>query len=237
MRLRKLLIAGSAVAAAAAFALVPAAQATTPGGDVDSIHVGLNTSGSYPITGVLKSGTSVTMEVFGTPTKLGCSSGSLAGTAHAGSPAPNPAMNFTTLSLTCDSFIPDQTVTMNVPVNGCANWRWDANALVHDGLTDTGPKGGGKFEEVLGSINLPTGCNVTVVAGPCTVTVGGSTTSNFDENKGGGVQNLNLKGAGLEVRSASFLCFGAVSGGDPLAMNSVNFNIASSNGAINLRDN
>jgi hypothetical protein len=237
MHVRKFLIAGSAIAAAAAFALVPTAQASTPGGDVDSIRVGSNITGSYPITGVLKAGMSVTVEVFGSPMKLGCSSGSFAGTVHAGSPAPNPAFNFTSLSATCDSFIPDQTVTINVPVNGCANWSWDVNALVHDGLTDAGPKGGGKYEEVLGSFNLPTGCNVTVVAGPCTVTVGGSTTSNFDENKSGGVQNLNLKGAGLMFRSASFLCFGQVSVGDPITMNSVNFNIASTNGQIDLRDN
>jgi hypothetical protein len=237
MRFRKLLIAGSAIAAVAAFAMVPVAQATTLGGDVDSIRVGANTSGSYPITGVLKSGTSVTMEVFGSPTKLGCSSGSIAGSAHAGSPAPNPAMNFTTLTLTCDSFIPDQTLTFNVPVTGCANWRWSSLALVHDGLTDTGPKGGGKFQEVLGSLNVSSGCPMTMVTGPCNATIVGSTTSNFDENKGGGIQNLNLKGNGLTFLTASFLCFGAIAVGDVLTMNSVNFNIASTNGAIDLRDN
>ena len=236
MRLRKLLIAGSAVAAAAAFALVPVAQASTPGGNVGSVRVGANTTGDHAITGTLKSGTSVTMEVYGEPMKLGCTSGSIAGTAHAGTA--NPAFNFTTLSLICDSWVIDQTVRISVPANGCANWTWSSSALVHDGLTDYGPKGA-KFQEVLGALNLPTGCNVTVVAGPCTVTVGGTTTSNFYERKSSTVatQGLNLKGSGLTVRSAGFLCLGAVSVGDPLTMNSVDFNIASTNGAVDFRDN
>jgi hypothetical protein len=51
------------------------------------------------------------------------------------------------------------------------------------------------------------------------------------------VQNLNLKGSGLQVRSASFLCFGQVGVGDPITMNSVNFNIASASGPIDFRDN
>jgi hypothetical protein len=239
MRLRKILIAGSAIAAAAALALIPAAQASTPGGNVGSIRVGTNTTGNHPVTLGLKSGTSVTMNVFGTPTKFTCSAGGATGTAHAGSPAPNPAINFTGLSITCDSFIANQTVTITVPTNGCVNWTWSAAALVHDGLTDTGPKGG-KFQEVLGALNLPTGCDATASAGPCTITIGGSTTANFDEDKnpGAGVtQNLNLKGNGLVVRSASFLCLGSVSVGSALTMNSVNYNVSSVNGAIDFRDN
>jgi hypothetical protein len=79
---------------------------------------------------------------------------------------------------------------------------------------------------------------VTIVAGPCTITVGGSTTSNFDENKGGGgVQNLNLKGSGLVVKSASFLCLGAYSVGSAITMNSVSINVGSVAGAIDFRDN
>jgi hypothetical protein len=236
MQLRKILIAGSAIAAAAAFALVPAAQASTPGGNVGSIRVGTNTTGFHSISGAIKSGASVTMNVYGSPTKLSCWSGWLSGAARAGYPAFNPVLTFTTLSLTCDSFIPDETVTLNVPANGCANWTWSTSALVHDGLVDSGPKGA-KFQEVLGALNLTGTCVVTLVAGPCTVTIGGSTTSNFDENKGSGVQNLNLKASGLTVLSASFLCLGAATVGSALTMNSVNYNIASNSGAIDFRDN
>jgi hypothetical protein len=237
MRLRKILIAGSAIAAAAALALVPAAQATTPGGNVGSIRVGANTTGNHPVTGTLKSGISVTMNVYGSPTKFTCSSGTLAGVVHAGSPAPSPAFTFTTLSLTCDSFIPDTIVTITLPGSGCANWTWSASALVHDGLSDLGPKGG-KFQEVLGVFNLFTGCYVTMTAGPCTVTIGGSTTSNFYEAKSSTVatQGLNLKSSGLTVKSASFLCLGAVSAGSALTMNLVDFNINSVDGAIDFRD-
>jgi hypothetical protein len=239
MHVRHFLIAGSGFAVAAVFALIPAAQASTPGGNVGSIRVGGSAVGNFPVTGTLKSGTSVTMEVYGTPMKLGCYSGSFAGTANAGSPAPNPAFNFTTLTLNCESFIPG-SVVISVPVNGCANWRWDAAALVHDGLLDHGPKGGGKFEEVLGSLNLPVGCDVTVSTTPCTITIGGSTTSNFDEDKqaGSGItQNLILKGTGLTVRSVNFFCFSAASVGDPITLNNVQFNIASVNGPIDIRDN
>ena len=237
MRLRKLLIAGSAVAAAAAFALVPVAQASTPGGNVGSVTV----TGGPGFSGALKAGTSVTMNVFGTPTKLTCSSGNIAGTATAGTPAPNPVLRFTAMNLTCVSINPSQTLTMSIPNTGCATWSPQAGALVHDGLTDRGPKGN-KFEEVLGALTLSaTGsplCVVTVTAGPCVITVAGTVTSNFDEWKNYPatpvIQNLNLKGTGLTVRTVHPLCFGIASVGTPLTMNSVNFNITGA--TVDIRD-
>jgi hypothetical protein len=239
MHLRKLLIAGSAMAAAAAFALVPVAQASTPGGNPGSVRVGANTTGTYNITGTLKSGTSVTMNIYGAPYKLGCTYGTITGTATAGSPVPNPVLRFTAMNLTCTPFIPGQTVTMSIPNTGCVTWQPSTAALVHDGLTDYGPKGA-KFQEVLGALTVPTTCVVTVTVSPsCVITIAGATTSNFYEAKSStdATQGLNLKGTGLTVRSASPLCLGAATVGSALTMNSVDFNIASPSGGIDIRDN
>jgi hypothetical protein len=238
MRLRKLLIAGSAIAAATAFALAPTAQASTPGGNPGSVRVGANTTGTFPITGTLQAGTSVTMNIYGSPTKTTCSSGTITGTATAGSPAPSPVLRFTALNLTCVAFIPGQSVTMSIPNTGCVTWSPAAGALVHDGLTDYGPKGA-KFQEVLGAFTVPTTCVVTVTAGPCVITVAGVTTSNFYEARSAtdATQGLNLKGTGLTVRSASPLCLGRATVGSALTLNSVDFNIASPSGAIDIRDN
>jgi hypothetical protein len=237
MRLRKLLIAGSAVAAAAAFALVPAAQASTPGSAPTAVAVnGSTATATTGITGTLKSGTSVTMNVYGSPTKLGCTAGNIAGSVTAGATLPNPVLKFTAMNLTCTSFIPGQTVTMSIPNTGCVTWQPSAAALVHTGLSDYGPKGA-KFQEVLGALTVPATCVVTVTAGSCVITVAGSTTSNFYEAKSStnAQQGLNLKGAGLTVRSASPLCLGAATVGSALTMNSVDFNINSSAGAIDIR--
>ena len=239
MRLRKILIAGSAIAAAAAFALVPAAQASTPGAAPAHVRVGANQTGTYNFTGTLKSGTSVTMNVYGSPTKLGCTAGNIAGTVTAGSPVPSPVIRFTAMNLTCTSFIPGQTVTMSIPNTGCVTWTPQATALVHDGLTDYGPKGA-KFQEVLGALTVPTTCVVTVTVSPsCVITIAGVTTSNLYEAKSStdATQGLNLKSNGLTVRSASPLCLGAATVGSALTMNSVDFNIASPSGAIDIRDN
>jgi hypothetical protein len=239
MHLRKLLIAGSAMAAAAAFVLVPVAQASTPGGNPGSVRVGANTTGTYPITGTLKSGASFTLNIYGSPTKAFCYAGTnFAGTATAGSPVPNPVLRFTALNLTCNGLTPGQAWFMSIPNTGCVTWNPSGSALVHDGLTDYGPKGA-KFQEVLGALTIPTNCVMTVTAGSCTITIAGVTTSNFYEAKSAtdATQGLNLKGAGLTVRTASPLCLGAATVGSALTMNSVDFNIASPSGAIDIRDN
>jgi hypothetical protein len=236
MRLRKFLIAGSALAAAAALTLIPAAQASSPtGGPIASVSVGgSTTTANYPATLTLKSGTSFNVNVFGSSTKLTCSSGGMTGTVHAGSPAPTTFMNFSSLMLNCDAFIPGQTVVWSVPANGCA--RLDmAFGNTHDGTVDTGPKGG-KFAVVDGTFTLPAGCVVTVTAGSaCTITIGGSTPAQFDEadkDPGAGVtQDLILKGIGLTILTQSFGCFGMYTVGGKLTLNSVKFNVVMNSGA------
>jgi hypothetical protein len=239
MRLRKFLIAGSALAAAAAFTLIPAAQASSPtGGNIGSVRVGANTTGNYAWSGVLKSGTSVTMDVFGSPTKLTCTDGDASGRVYAASPNPDPSISFSELNLTCDSFIPDEEVTMEVPNSGCAKFT-GADNNVHDGLTDTGPKTG-KFSVVDGTFTLPAGCPVTVTAGLCVATIGGSTPAQFDEDKDPGlpvVQNFILKGSGLTVLGANFFCFGAINPTDTLTINQVELNFSSASGDVDYRDN
>ncbi len=237
MHLRKYLVAVGATVAAGALALAPASQATTPtGGPIASVAVGGSTAtADYSASLALKAGTSVTMKVFGSPRTLGCTSGSASGTVRAGSPAPNPFMNFSNLTLACESFIPGSTVTISVPTNGCARLEM-ADSNVNDGLVDTGPKDG-KFSVVDGTFVLPAACPVTVVANTCTVTIGGSTPAQFDEAKSTDpvVQNLRLKGNGLTVKSRSAGCFGAVTVGDPLDLTNVNFNVTTSGGAVDFR--
>jgi hypothetical protein len=150
MQLRTLLTAASALAATAALVLVPAAQASNPTGeDVGSVRVSANTTGSYPVTMAIPSGSSITMEIFGAPTELFCRPGvAAAGTVHAGSPAPtSPFMNLDDVDMMCDGWGEDDTY-WTIPTTGCALLGVD-DANVHDGVVDTGPAGG-KFSAVDG---------------------------------------------------------------------------------------
>jgi hypothetical protein len=236
MYLRKFLIAGSALAAAATPVLIPAAQASNPtGGPVASISVGGSTvTANYPATLVLKSGTSITVDAYGTPTKLTCSAGNAAGTVHAGSPAPSPYLNFSAMSVTCVSWNPNVTLSINLPTNGCGVVSHDPSYTnAHDGTVDTGPKGG-KFAVVDGNFGLSTFCPMTWTTAACTITVGGSTGAQFDENIKSSppdTQSLIIKGSGLVVRSASFLCLGVIAVGDPVTFNNVVFNLVTNGGA------
>ena len=260
MQLRKLLVAGAAVAAAGTLALVPAAQADTPTGDyVEYIGVGHSTEDiDYDAAFTLKAPASVTMPVAGVPTKLGCNAGTANAIVHAGAVPGTPyaAMNFTSLNLNCDSFIPGQVVTMNVPGNGCARFNVLGNQTpvdpdvpnstyhkVHDsfptGTVDSGPKDG-KVSVVDGEFELPAGqtpeCKVTVTAGICTIKVGGSTEAQFDEYVKDDepiTQSFYLKGDGLTVTDVAPLCFGAVAVNSKLTINgAINFNVVVTNETV-----
>jgi hypothetical protein len=238
MHIRKLLIAGSALATAVALTMLPAAQANPAGGNIGSVWVGINTSGSWAATLGLKTGASITMDKFGVPTALNCPGGGGTGTANAGSPAPTPFMTFASLSLTCDAFdlLPAPSSTFSVPTNNCARLIM-ADDNVHDGLSDTGPKGG-KFSVVDGTFTLPANCSITATSGPCTVTIRGTTAAHFNEYKVSAVtQSIRLTGSGLIVVAASFPCFGAVSVGTPVVLNNVEFPIGTSGGTVDFRDN
>ena len=231
MQLRKLLVAGAAVAATGAMALGPAVQADDPTGDsIDFIGVGGSTADiDYDAAMTLKAPASVNMEVANVDTKLTCSGGNASAIVHAGAYTTGPAMSFTSLNLNCDSFIPGQTVTMSVPSNGCAKFV-AADDNVHDsfpfGTVDTGPKDG-KVSVVDGTFEVIAPCEVTVTASICTIKIGGSTPAQFDEavkDDDPITQDFHLKGNGLTITDVSPLCFGAVQENDNLTINNVEFN-------------
>jgi hypothetical protein len=116
---------------------------------------------------------SFTMEVFGLPMELTCSSGTATGTVHAGGPAASPYINFMNLNsmvLTCDSLYPGTSASLTLPANGCATIGM-SDATVREGTADTGASG-----NVAGSFNLPVGCVMTLrIGAACTTTIGGST--------------------------------------------------------------
>jgi hypothetical protein len=242
MHLRKFLLAGSMLTAAA-LALIPAAQATTPHGPIAKVAVGGSTStANYAVTATLQPGASVTLDVYGTPTTLACTSGgSATGTVHAGNPAPNPVMNFSSLTLACDSVVPGLYAVITVPANGCANIT-KSDAEVHTGYVDSGPitSPRGNYDDVELNFNLPAGCNATatIPGVGCTITFTGSTRALFDETKTASphTQQIRLTGSGLWVHYAPLPCLGAVNAYDQVTFNNIAFDVTTTGGAIDFQD-
>lgn len=204
---------------AAALALSPtAAQAA---GSLVAVGASGDTSNtSHSVGGYLKSA-SVSINLLGSPTTLGCTSGTVGGTIAGGTTGAgtNASHRFSTLSLDCDSLVSGSSVSMDVK-SGCTV-DFVGSSTVTSAKTDLVS---GLVKMTQGSTNC-----VTVNTGTgCTLEVGGSTTATLNENKknvaGVDYNELTLSGSGLQVRNPSFLCFGLVSHGDPFTINAV-FNL------------
>lgn len=240
MRLRKLAVTVGAILATGALIIAPSAQATGLHGPVNHKHT--NTGAEFTtatVAGTLKAGTSVTMQtLFGNVT-LGCSSGSLAGTA-AGN---NTSIDFSALNLACDSFIPGTTVAMSVVK--CTPSFTATDSEVHLGLgatADGSASGGTKYAPVTGVASLSSGttpCIRVSVSSGCTVHIVGSVNAWYDENKGGSLPNptqeLGISGSGLTLAGGAWApsgCLGIVSAGNAITLNNVRFNTTTNIGAI-----
>lgn len=197
MSLRKMLTTTGVALGAGALALSAAPANAAPIMDL--------VVSSTDASGPLKDTASVTMPVYGSPTNLTCSTGSVAGTWTGGD------ATFTGLSLSgCSSFIPGTTVTLSL--NSALKFTADRPGNVTATKTDT---------NVTGVISGASNAVKVTVSGGCTATLGGTSNASFNE----ATDELTLSGPGFTVSSASGLCLGSISSGNTLTMNGVTFTL------------
>lgn len=217
MRLRKLLTATGAVMAAGALTLAPTlAHAAGP---IALLEVnGSTADGTVDVDAILKDA-SVTIPVYGSPTKLNCSSGTASGVINRGTDGvpTNAALSFDQLSLVCDSFLAGTTVTMTLD-NCNVDFVADASQTVNATKTDlvTG------ITYMSDRSNPSTHCVRINVTGGCVVRIGGSVATTYNENKkivdGIEYSDLHLDGSGLTTNGPNLLCLGAVGNGTPFSI-------------------
>ena len=233
MRLRNLLLATGAIVAAAALALAPAAQATTPGAAIARVSVGGSVANvTHPINLTMKSA-QAKLNVYGIPLTINCTAGTAGGFVNGGTLGqPSPELVLNAMATTCPSIYPGTTVT--TPVT--CNVNTDFSDNVHTGLTDTGAVATNKFHRVAGTMSF-NNCVLISVSNGCTFTIAGFSTVYFDEvlKTVGGVnyQDLYLTGATLTVANANG-CAGAVTIGQSITVNAV-FNVQSPDGLIDFQ--
>jgi hypothetical protein len=236
MRLRNLLAATTAIVAAGAATVVPAAQASNPtGGIIASIAVGGSTANSsHAIDLTMKSAT-VTFNFSGTPATLGCSGGSASGTISGGASGPSPVAGglIYGISLSCAGFF--------IGPGSCSLEMSYSDSNVHTGLVDVGVPGTSKLSAVDGSIAMSNSSGTDCAQGgisigglPCTFSIGGSSSLRFDETvktvSGQNRQDLHLSTTALRIHAPTG-CFGVVSNNQAITLNAV-FNVHSPDGLI-----
>jgi hypothetical protein len=213
MRLRKLLLAASAIAVAGVMAIAPSAMAANTHVDVAG-----QPNGTYPISLGFTSA-SVTIAVYGFPTTITCTGGSASGTVtdNVGLATAANSATISSLSLTCPSIFPGTTVTMSAT----CNIPFVANSGFTAGASDTA---------VVGQTNFTTAgtdCVGVSISNGCTFTVGGSPVATFNES----AQSLTLSGNAPTIHNVSG-CLGAVSNNQTFTLNAA-FSVSGS-GAINI---
>jgi len=239
MQLHKALSTVAAVLAAGLIGLTSTSGADAAGTPIGSPvqKIGVNGStvnGTVGIDGIFKSGTAS----FAGST-YGCSFGTMAGTTVRGAytgAGPTAAFNFTTMNITCNTPVGNATISVTpacAAVGGVPVYLGDP--VVNDGLLDGGGKGGPKYFNVLGSVDIPAtpapGCvKVTALGGLCTAYgVGTGLVAQFNETiKTVGTppnavlyQDLILKGTGSLVNQSG--CLSLYTGN--FTLNAITFNI------------
>ena len=219
MRLRKLLLATSAIVAAGAMAIAPAAMAGPT--------VGSSTTGDHTINLTMKSA-SVSIKVYGITTNITCTAGSGSGVAHAGSGLTYWA-TINSLSLTCPSIFPGTTVTMAATCAIDVDFTCAVTAGVDTAIASTA--------YFTNHATPPVDCVGVSISNGCTFTVGNVTTTSFDETTvtkaGVNYQALTLSGNGPTIHAVNG-CLGAVSNNQTFTLNAV-FNVQSPDGLINIQ--
>ena len=194
MHLRTSLIAAAAIVAAGLLALSGTAFATT--GTV----TGQFTSGSASYGG----------------STYGCIGGSVAGTYDTVS---NPALTFSTLSLSCTTPVGTSSISLVSPCTVPVTLTTGRTSGLDTAIGGTAAFGTG------------TCVKLSMLFGACTAYVSGTVNATFDETvKAGGWQDLILNGSGTLV-GASSGCTGLLSG--TFTLNNIDFNVKPASGSIN----
>lgn len=218
MRLRKLLLATSAIVAAGGMAIAPSAMASP-----NTVTVGANTTGDHTINLTMRSA-SVVIKIYGVTTYITCSAGSALGVAHAGTGLDHWA-TITSISMACSSIFPGTTVTMSAT----CGIDLDAASGYTSGVADSAVIGKARFTN-------GTDCVSVSISSGCTFTIGSYSTISFNENATtiGGVnyQYLTLSGATPTVHNVTG-CVGSVVNNLTFTANAV-FGIQSPNGLMNV---
>ncbi|MDQ6523632.1 hypothetical protein RB608_08485 [Nocardioides sp. LHD-245] len=209
-RLRQGLLKPLAVVAALATAALIAAPAHAAGPLDEVSIVGGGSSEGVTITDK----GNVSAEFGGTT--YPCTSASGSGTAYAVPPtyAGEPYMILTTVNINgCNS--PAGTINVALESDCAMVFKADVGQTVSNGLID--PNVTGTVELLRPSTGYTTTCNLVAATTLCTMRVGGFADTIFDEDKGSGIQNINVGGTGLSIVSGTGLC--AFATGLPITFN------------------
>jgi hypothetical protein len=217
-----MLITIGAIAAAGTMVLAPTVANAAPPASI-SVN-GSTANAATNITGVMKSASAVFAGF-----NNACSSGSAAGVVNGGTTgiAPNQAFRFTSLTLNCASFIPGTTITLDI--NAC-------NVGVVFPNTNTATTA--RTDILTGTATMTVAgvpcATVTVNGAGCTVKVGGTVGTSFNEtakpndSTSGWTQELTLSGTGLTMSGGTGLC-AFVNGSSINLTAAFNFQVAGGN--------
>jgi len=227
----------------AADGLIDFTKPTAPtGGDIASIEVGGDGSNTTHATTLGRWSVSATLNVYGVPVNLTCSTASAGGVVHGGTTgvSPNDAITLTSMSLTCPSIFPGTSASFSLACDLGLEFLDDN---VHDGTipgTDTidGLPGTATVGVVDGSLKATnsagTHCVQVSISNGCTFRVGGSANAEFDETaQAANRQRLVLSGSGLRVKSPSG-CLGAVAADQAISLDAT-FNVDTADGLIDFQ--